>query len=79
MYKRQLPVAKVVHIERDTSYSFARISCEPVAGVENFGDVMVLDPREAIPLPAQLTSEAAAGGGKPSARSGAKKKRMKRE
>lgn len=29
------PVAKVVQIERDTSYSFARIYCEPVAGVEN--------------------------------------------
>ena len=74
-----LPVAKVVHIERDTSYSFARIYCEPVAGVENFGDVMVLDPRETIPLPAQLTSEAAAGGAKPSAKSGAKKKRQKRD
>ncbi len=74
-----LPVAKVVHIERDTSYSFARIYCEPVAGVENFGDVMVLDPRETIQLPAQLTSEAAAGGAKTSAKSGAKKKRLKRE
>lgn len=74
-----LPVAKVVHIERDTSYSFARIYCVPVAGVENFGDVMVLDPRETIPLPAQLTSEAASAGAKPSARPGAKKKRLKRE
>jgi len=72
-------VAKVVHIERDTSYSFARIYSVPVAGVENFGDVMVLDPRETISLPAQLTSEAAAGGGKLSAKSGAKKKRLKRE
>jgi len=74
-----LPVAKVVHIERDTSYSFARIYCEPVAGVENFGDVMVLDPRETIPLPAQLISKAAPGGAKPSAKPEAKKKRLKRE
>jgi rod shape-determining protein MreC len=53
------PVAKVVHIERDTSYSFARIYCVPVAGVENFGEVMVLEPRVAVALPAQLTSEPA--------------------
>ena len=46
------PVAKVVHIERDTSYSFARIYCVPLAGVENYGDVMILDPREPIVLPA---------------------------
>lgn len=41
-----LPVAKIVHIERDTSYSFARIYCTPVAGVENFGEVIVLNPRD---------------------------------
>ncbi|MFZ4535866.1 rod shape-determining protein MreC [Propionivibrio sp.] len=75
------PVAKVVHIERDTSYSFARIYCVPVAGVENFGDVMVLDPRETVALPPQLTSEAAvaATGEKSSAKPGVKKKRLKRE
>lgn len=77
------PVAKVVHIERDTSYSFARIYCVPVAGVENFGDVMILDPREPVVLPAQLTSEATAGAVtgavKPSAKATAKKKRLKRE
>ena len=74
-----LPVAKVVSIERDTSYSFARIYCVPVAGVENFGEVMVLDPRETIPLPTPLDSEAAAVGAKPSAKSGAKKNKMRKE
>ncbi|WP_301101311.1 rod shape-determining protein MreC [Propionivibrio sp.] len=74
-----LPVAKVVHIERDTSYSFARIYCVPVAGVENFGDVMVLDPRETISLPVQLTSEAVTSGVKPSLKAGSKKKHLKRE
>ncbi|MBP6422277.1 MAG: rod shape-determining protein MreC [Propionivibrio sp.] len=74
-----LPVAKVVSIERDTSYSFARIYCVPVAGVENFGEVMVLDPRETIPLPTQLNSEAADIGAKSSAKSGAKKKRLQKE
>ena len=70
------PVAKVVQIERDTSYSFARIYCVPLAGVENFGEVMVLDPREPIVLPAQLTE---AGGAKPMAKPGVKKNRLKRE
>ena len=74
-----LPVAKVVHIERDTSYSFARIYCIPVAGVENFGEVMVLDPRETITLPVQLTSEAAVEGAKSLVKPGVKKKRLKRE
>ena len=74
------PVAKVVQIERDTSYSFARIYCVPLAGVENFGEVMVLDPREPIVLPAQLTHEAAATtGAKPLAKPGAKKKRLKKD
>jgi rod shape-determining protein MreC len=30
-------------------FSFARIYCEPVAGVENFGEVMVMDPKETTP------------------------------
>ncbi len=71
------PVAKVVQIERDTSYSFARIYCVPVAGVENFGEVMVLDPREPIVLPAQVTHEA--GAAKPLVKPGAKKMRLRKE
>ena len=71
------PVAKVVQIERDTSYSFARIYCVPVAGVENFGEVMVLDPREPIVLPAQVTHEA--GATKPLVKPGAKKMRLRKE
>lgn len=59
------PVAKVVHIERDTSYSFARIYCVPVAGVENFGEVMILEPRTAMALPEALTGDAANDAGKP--------------
>ena len=43
------PVAKVVRIEREASFSFARIICAPVAGVEHFGEVMVLAQREAPP------------------------------
>ena len=74
------PVARVVQIERDTSYSFARIYCVPLAGVENFGEVMVLDPREPIVLPPQLIHETTAALVKPSlAKPGAKKKRLKKE
>ena len=74
------PVAKVVHIERDTSYSFARIYCAPLAGVENFSEVMVLDPKEPTALPSQLMMEAATTAAtKPSSALGAKKKRLKRE
>jgi len=73
-----LPVAKVVHIERDTSYSFARIYCAPVAGVENFGEVLVLDPRETTPLPAQLTKDAESRAKTPT-KLGAKNKRLKRD
>jgi rod shape-determining protein MreC len=43
------PVARVLQIDRDASYSFARIICEPVAGVENFGEVMILAARSAPP------------------------------
>ena len=46
-----LPVARVVHIERDTSYSFARIYCEPVAGVEKHGEVMIIEARTPAALP----------------------------
>ncbi len=74
------PVAKVVHIERDTSYSFARIYCVPVAGVENFGEVMVLEPRAATALPAELNSDAVGDGGKGADKPlRAKKKRLKKD
>jgi rod shape-determining protein MreC len=49
VYLQGYPVAKVVNIERDSAYSFARIFSEPIAGVENFGEVMVLDPRQPLP------------------------------
>ena len=65
-----------MHIERDTSYSFARIYCAPMAGVENFGEVMVLDPREAIQIPEQVKAPAATGN--PVAKSAAKR-RLKKE
>ncbi len=74
------PVAKVVHIERDTSYSFARIYCVPLAGVENFSEVMVLEPRTTVAVPAELLTESSRDSGKPGDKPlRAKKKRLKRE
>ncbi|KAB2917881.1 MAG: rod shape-determining protein MreC [Dechloromonas sp.] len=45
------PVAKVTGIERDNAFAFARISALPLAGVENFGEIMVLSPRAELPPP----------------------------
>ena len=42
VYLRGLPVARVTAIERDAAFSFARIRCTPLAGVERHGQVLVL-------------------------------------
>ncbi|WP_374683690.1 rod shape-determining protein MreC [Accumulibacter sp.] len=74
------PVAKVVHIASDTTYTFAQIRCAPVAGVEHFSEVMILDPRPPVALPEELAEEVA---GKNAATSPkgtrAKKKRPKKD
>lgn len=51
IYLPGLPVAKVIHIDRDNSYAFARIHCEPIAGVERHGHVLVLGSRIVPPQP----------------------------
>ena len=73
IYLPGFPVAKVVHIERDSAYSFARIFCAPVAAVENFGELMILDPRQPLPPPPPESR----GRGTP-AESGALRQRKKR-
>lgn len=72
------PVARVVQIERDAAYSFARIYCDPVAGVENFGEVMVMDPKEATPIPTELRSELEGTSDK-AAKPAPKKRRIKKD
>ena len=76
-----LPVARVTHIERGTSYSFARIFCEPIAGVENHGEVMIIEARTAVALPSELTSPAASttGKGSSSAKGAIKQKRLRKD
>lgn len=52
IYQPGLPVAKVARVDRDAAYTFARILCEPAAGVERHGQVLILGARE--PLPPQV-------------------------
>jgi rod shape-determining protein MreC len=42
IYPRGLPVAKIVKIERDASYAFAKITCQPIAPTDAFRQVVVL-------------------------------------
>jgi rod shape-determining protein MreC len=49
VYLPGLPVAKVIKIDRDSSYSFARIICAPLTGVERHGLALVLGSRTALP------------------------------
>ena len=51
IYLPGLPVAKVIHIDHTSSFSFARIQCAPLAGVERRGQVLVLGNRETLPAP----------------------------
>jgi rod shape-determining protein MreC len=49
-YPAGLPVATVARVERDAAYTFARIVCQPAAGVDRGGYVLVLE--NAVKLPA---------------------------
>ena len=55
IFLKGLPVARVIKIERDASYPFARIYCTPIAGVENFGELIVLNVQQGAELPEELT------------------------
>lgn len=78
IYLPGFPVARVVNIERDNAYSFARIFCVPIAGVENFGEVMVLDARQPLP-PAPPASAGRPGSSDQPALRGRNKKSASRE
>lgn len=49
-----MPVARVARVDNDASYVFARIYCLPQAGIENFGELMILDPDAPVALPKEL-------------------------
>lgn len=54
VYVSGLPVAQVVRIDRDTSYTFAHIVCQPIAGVEQHGMVLVLNRSDVPPAPSEV-------------------------
>ncbi len=55
-YPAGLPVATVARVERDAAYAFARIVCQPAAGVESGRYVLVLKNE---PRPSALPEEEA--------------------
>jgi rod shape-determining protein MreC len=57
-YPAGIPVATVARVERDAAYAFARIICQPAAGVERSRYVLVLE-SEARPAAAALPDDAA--------------------
>jgi rod shape-determining protein MreC len=42
IYPRGLPVARVMRVERDAAYAFAKITCQPVAGTDQRRQVLVI-------------------------------------
>ncbi|MBI4754853.1 MAG: rod shape-determining protein MreC [Betaproteobacteria bacterium] len=60
VYLPGLPVAKVARIDRDATFTFARILCLPAAGVERNTQVLVLGKRASPPPPPAEEAPAAA-------------------
>jgi len=58
VYPPGIPVAKVVKIERDAAYPFARVTCLPVAGVDRNRHLLILS--ELPKLPERTVEKAAA-------------------
>ena len=57
-YPPGLPVATVARIERDAAYAFARILCQPAAGVESGAYVLVLEGEAGrLPYPEEASQE----------------------
>lgn len=48
-YPPGIPVAKVVSVERDPAYPFARVICIPLAGVDKHRHLLVLNNRPKLP------------------------------
>ncbi len=56
-YPPGLPVATVVRVDRDAAYAFARILCQPAAGVESGRYVLVLAIEARLALPEEASAE----------------------
>jgi rod shape-determining protein MreC len=49
VYPPGLPVARVTSIDRNAALAFARITCEPMGGVDRRGHVLVLTSKRELP------------------------------
>lgn len=57
VYPPDLAVATVASVERETGLMFARIVCQPAAGVEKSRHLLVLAPAAALPDPPEADAE----------------------
>ncbi|MDZ4200673.1 MAG: rod shape-determining protein MreC [Gallionella sp.] len=58
IYPPDIPVAKVEKIERDPAYPFARVTCQPLAGVDRNRHLLILSGAvKALELPAEILAE----------------------
>ncbi|MEQ1835147.1 MAG: rod shape-determining protein MreC [Candidatus Nitrotoga sp.] len=69
-YPVGLPVAKVIHVERDPAYPFARILCAPIAGVDKRRQLLILSGLLKLPERPEVIEEIAADKPKNSRRGG---------
>ena len=60
-YPPGLPVAKVIRIERDPAYPFARILCAPVAGVDKQRQLLILSGLPKLPERPEAATEPSGG------------------
>jgi rod shape-determining protein MreC len=64
-YPPGLPVAKVIKIERDAAFPFARITCIPIAGVDRQRQLLIVSTLPKLPeLPPDIDAQAADKGRK---------------
>jgi len=68
VYPPGLSVAEVTNVERNAAYLFARITCKPLAGVNNYGQVLIV--RQESTHPERPTEEAKPVRGKKGKRNG---------
>lgn len=64
VYPQGIPVARVERIERDAAYPFARVTCLPVAGVDQHRQLLILSGTNKLPeRPAEESAAPDAGKG----------------
>ena len=61
IYPPGIPVAKVIKIERDPAYPFARVTCLPLAGVDKHRHLLILSSLTMLPdRPVEISGKGAA-------------------